>query len=334
MSPKPVLFLFFLAVPFTSPQITGARQDPPKSAPKATDQPLAVSADFSTAPAPECGSSRTLQLQFHYSGEKPLRGYLVRLSIPDPVNLKPAGKTFHEIRDSRNEMIAPGSNWTRTSCTSSTLASGQSASITPTVDFLKFADGSAWGPMHLPESHELIGVMDGQDFSVKTTDLERYVGPLSPDTTPVPEEDLQFQTIGPLRFLSGIYRDPKGKECLAVEATNAGDAPIRAFVFIESFFDSATGARLRRVATKKLETHGNSSNYLQPGAKWLCDTRKFSYSSDGSLANYTITLDFVIFADGSTYGPKQSRESDEVVGMLRGIDAQLNPSMRINQPPN
>jgi hypothetical protein len=244
----------------------------------------------------------------------------------------PVEQTVHEIRDSRDQMIVPGADWTRTVCSSISLAPSQS--VTTIVDFLKFPDGSAWGPMHLPESHELIGVMDGQDFAVKTTDLERYVSPLSPDTTPIPEEHLQFQTIGPLRFLSGIYHDPKNKECLAVEATNAGDAPIRAFVFTESFFDSATGARLRRVATKKLETHGNSTHYLLPGGTWLCDTRKFSYSSDGSLANYTITLDFVVFADGSTYGPKQSRESDEVLGMLRGIDAQSNPGLHTHQPPN
>jgi hypothetical protein len=331
MSPRPALLLFLLAVPFSSSQITGAQQDPPKGAPKPADQPLAVTAELSTTPAPECGSSQALLLQFHYSGDKPLRGYLVRLVALNAAHRAPVEQTVHEIRDSRDQMIVPGADWTRTVCSSISLAPSQS--VTTIVDFLKFPDGSAWGPMHLPESHELIGVMDGQDFAVKTTDLERYVSPLSPDTTPIPEEHLQFQTIGPLRFLSGIYHDPKNKECLAVEATNAGDAPIRAFVFTESFFDSATGARLRRVATKKLETHGNSTHYLLPGGTWLCDTRKFSYSSDGSLANYRITLDFVVFADGSTYGPKQSRESDEVLGMLRGIDAQSNPSLHTHQPP-
>jgi hypothetical protein len=332
MSPKVALFLFFLAVPFTSSQIAGTQQDPAKVAPKPTDQPLAVTAELSATSAPECGSSQAFLLHFHYSGDKPLRGYLIRLLASNSANHAPVEQTFHEIRDSRDQMIVPGADWTRTACSSIGLAPSQS--VNTIVDFLKFPDGSAWGPMHLPESHELIGVMDGQDFSVKTTDLERYVSPLSRETTPTPEELLQFQTIGPLRFLSGIYHDPKGKECLAVEATNAGDAPIRAFVFTESFFDSATGARLRRVATKKLETHGNSTHYLFPGGTWLCDTRKFSYSSDGSLAKYTITLDFVVFADGTTYGPKQSRESDEVVGMLRGIDGQSNPGLHTHQPPN
>jgi hypothetical protein len=80
MSPKPVLFLLFLAVPFASSQITGAQQDSPKGAPKPADQPLAVTAELSTTPAPECGSSQALLLQFHYSNDKPLRGYLVPAS--------------------------------------------------------------------------------------------------------------------------------------------------------------------------------------------------------------------------------------------------------------
>jgi hypothetical protein len=29
----------------------------------------------------------------------------------------------------------------------------------------------------------------------------------------------------------------------------------------------------------------------------------------------------VVFADGSTFGPKKSQESDEVLGMFNGIDA-------------
>jgi len=46
-----------------------------------------------------------------------------------------------------------------------------------------------------------------------------------------------------------------------------------------------------------------------------------------SPANYTIALDLVIFADGSMFGPKQSRESDEVLGMFLGTDT-ANPTGR------
>jgi hypothetical protein len=42
---------------------------------------------------------------------------------------------------------------------------------------------------------------------------------------------------------------------------------------------------------------------------------------DGTPASYKITVDLVVFADGSTFGPKKSQESDEVLGMFDGIDA-------------
>jgi hypothetical protein len=48
---------------------------------------------------------------------------------------------------------------------------------------------------------------------------------------------------------------------------------------------------------------------------------------DGTLASYKISVDLVAFADGSIFGPKKSAESDEVLGMLRGIDA-ANDSSR------
>jgi len=114
---------------------------------------------------------------------------------------------------------------------------------------------------------------------------------------------------------------------LAVQATNIGATPIRGYVFTASFFDPTTGNRLRRLTTKELETHGNPNGYLLPGATWVAGARKFSYLPDGTLASHTIILDLVVFADGSLFGPKQSSESDEVLGMFQGIDG-ANPSSK------
>ncbi len=52
----------------------------------------------------------------------------------------------------------------------------------------------------------------------------------------------------------------------------------------------------------------------------MVSPRKFSYLPDGTPASYKINLDLVVFADGSTFGPKKSQESDEVLGILQGID--------------
>ena len=194
--------------------------------------------------------------------------------------------------------------------------------VTARIDVLDFADGSIWGPASLASSHDLIGTLNGIDFvGNTTTELARYVSPISPQQGPFPVTDVQTQTIGPLKIESGIWRDEHGQDMLAVNVTNESSTPIRGYLLVTSFFDPATGTSIRRVSTKELETHGNPADYLAPGATWVADPRKFSYLSDGTLASYKISVDVVAFADGSIFGPIKSAESQEVLGMLRGIDS-------------
>ncbi len=134
-------------------------------------------------------------------------------------------------------------------------------------------------------------------------------------------EDIESQTLGPLRIESGVWRDERGQDMLAVEVTNESVKPIRGYLLTTSFLDPATGNRIRRFSTKELDTSGNPSDYLAPGSAWVADPRKFSHLPDGTLASYKIAVDLVVFADGSTFGPKKSQESDEVLGMFDGIDA-------------
>jgi hypothetical protein len=317
MRPRHIPFLFAIALgPVVSPQTATGQDDKIKIA----VPPLNVTAHFSTAPVADCNSGNGLIVQFHYVGTKPLRAYLVSLAPAYSESVKALTKqTVQEVRDSR-EPIVNGAEWTRTVCSVVNANAGPAVRVIPIVDALRFADGSIWGPGSLPESHQLFGTMDGMDFSVKTTDLLRYVSPILPRGGPVPVEDIQFQTIGPLRIETGVWHEESGTAMVAVEATNVGTAPIRGFVFATSFFDPNSGAPLRSVTTKELETQGNPSHYLLPGASWVAGPRKFSYLPDGSRASYKITLDLVVFADGSTFGPKRSRESDEVLGMFRGID--------------
>ena len=323
MSPKPSILLLAIVV-----CLCVSLQDVAAQGNQKEISPLNVTGQFSTTLGADCKSGKGLVLQFHYAGTQALRGYLVTLALTD----SQAGKvlteqTFQEARDSRGPMIVDGAEWTRTSCSIVETIAGHALNVITKVDVLKFVDGSIWGPASLPASHRLIGTMDGMDFGVKTTDLEHFVSPILPQGGPVPVERIQFQNIGPLRFVSGIWHDDNNKEMLAVEATNVSASPIRGYVFTESFLDPATGNRLRRVTTKELETHGDPTHYLLPGATWVAGPRKFSYLPDGSPADYTITLDLVVFADGSMFGAKQSRESDEVLGMFFGIDT-TNPTSR------
>ena len=319
MRHKPMLPLFVLALgPFVLALNAAAQGEKMK----VEIPPLSVTAEVSTAPGTECDGAKDLVAHFHYVGAQPLRGYLVQFAFFDQATRKPIEKqSIQEVRDSREPMIADGAEWTRTVCSIPETKPGESLAVQARVDVLKFVDGSLWGPASLPESHQLIGTIDGMDFSVKTTDLLRYVSPILPRGGPVPVEDIQFQTIGPLRIETGTWYEENGTAMAALEATNVGAVPIRGFVFATSFFDPSSGAKLRSVTTKELETQGIPSHYLLPGATWVAGPRRFSYLADGSRASYKITLDLVVFADGSTFGPKKGRESDEVLGMLRGIDS-------------
>ncbi len=280
-----------------------------------------VTKEFSFSPSPGCDAGEGLMVQLHYAGTQPLRGYVVRLSFADPQTGKVAQEqSLQEVRGPREPMIASGADWTRTVCARPKKVLENSRAVTASVDALKFANGSVWGPAPLHESHEMIGTLDGMDFVEKTTKLERYVAPILPQQGAFPVEGVEWQTLGPLKLESGISRNEHGQELLAVAVTNESAKAIRGYLSTTAFFDPSTGTRIRRFSTKELETHGNPTDYLAPGATWIADPRKLSYLVDGTPASYKITLDLVVFADGSTFGPKKSSESYEVLGMIQGID--------------
>jgi hypothetical protein len=318
MTPRMIACVFVMVLGlFVFSRTVSAQQDA-----NLQPSPLVVTTQFSSGLGGDCKTGEGLIVQMYYTGTQPLRGYLVRFDLADATTGKVLQKQIlQEIRDAHEPMIAGGTEWTRTVCSMAKKMLGDSIAVTARVDVLKFADSSVWGPLALRESHQLVGALDGMDFIAKTTELERFVSPILPERGPAPVEGIQTQTIGPLRIESGVWRDEDGQEMMAVEVTNASDTPIRGYLFSTSFFDPATGMRIRRFSTKELETHGNPSDYLAPGSSWIADPRRFSHLADGSPAPYTINLDLVVFADGSTFGPKKSPESDEVLGMFRGIDA-------------
>jgi hypothetical protein len=313
---KRVVFLAAVTVGILACLQTAVAQDEPKES-----SPLSITTRFSSDLDKWCQDGKGVIAQLHYTGSKLLRGYLVVLSFAGSTTDKSIeGPWIREIRGPDQPMIDNDAEWTRTDCVPEKFT-GDILTLTANVDVLVFADGSIWGPASLAKSHELIGTLNGIDFQGKTTtQLERYVSPISSQRGPFPVADVQTQTIGPLKIESGVWRDDHGQDMLAVNVTNESSVPIRAYVLTTSFFDPATGARIRRFSTKELETHGNPADYLAPGATWVADPRKFSYLSDGTPASYKISVDFVAFANGFVFGPKRSRESDEVLGMLSGID--------------
>jgi hypothetical protein len=324
-----LLFALILGIP----QHLQASPTPDESA----AMPLTVTAQYFTNSDGQCKGGPGVLAQFRYEGDQPLRGYLVKFDFASlSAGKKQHEQTLQEIRAQSEPMIAPGEEWTRTLCHISPRLSPQNKKIQAEpppihaeVDVLKFADGSIQGPLSLRASHQLVGEIDGMDFLSHETELQRFVSPLLPQDGPMPAQRVKSRTIGPLKIVSGAWRDEQGRDQLAAEVTNQSRAPIRGFLLKTVFFDPATGDRIRRFTIKELETHGNPSDYLVPGASWVIDPHNFSYLPDGTPAPYEISIDLVVFANGSTFGPKNSQESDEVVGMFQGIDRAL----RANQEP-
>jgi hypothetical protein len=283
--------------------------------------PLNVTTEFSSSVGAECDGGEGLVVQLQYTGAQPLRGYLVALYPRDSVTgRKLPLRAIQGFTSPLESMIATGTTWTRTVCAIPESVAGVSVTVTAKIDVLKFADGTIWGPAALSATHQLLGQFEGMDFVMGSSPEEKFVAPILPAGDPVPVQSPKSQTTGPVSIESGIWRDPANTDMLVLEITNASATPIRGYVFTISFIDPATGNYIRRVTTKEVETHGDPSDYLAPAGTWLASPRKFSHLDDGSLADYKIDLDYVVFADGSTFGPHKSRESDELQGMILGIE--------------
>jgi hypothetical protein len=314
--PGMVIFLQMVILSLFAGSQSIAAQDKQAAAP-----PLRVTTQGLLGLDRGCKAGEGLIVQLHYTGEKPLRGYVLTFDSADSGARKPLNdEILEEARGQREPLILSGQEWNRIICSVPKKILGDPTTLSAKIDVLKFEDGSIWGPAALRESHQLIGKLDGMDFIEKATELKKFVSPILPEQGPLPGGKVESQKIGPLRFDSGIWRDERGQDKLAVEVTNESETPVRGYLFTITFFDPKTGTTIRRVSTKELETQGNPSGYLAPGQTWVGDPRKFSVLPDGSLASYKITLDLVVFANGSIFGPMKSQESAEVLGMFDGID--------------
>jgi hypothetical protein len=212
-------------------------------------------------------------------------------------------------------MIMPGAEWHSTVCGLTKDADVNNVSAVP--DLIMYEDGSTAGPAGLRESNHLDGVSVGMNFAAGNDAVERAYVTATPGITgePLPKDDRS----SPLEFSASVEREDSGQALLVVEATNRGAVPVIGYDYTISFSDHVTGAFVKDVTTKALETRGNAADYLQAGATWASGGRNLPTSSDGALDTYEVTLDTVVLADGTVLGPRRSRESDELVGMIEGI---------------
>ena len=272
------------------------------------------------------GKTNVVGLSMRNTGDKALRGYVVAVWYHDVGSRIVAHSTVGKLVHPADPMIEPGAAWHGTACGLSNGADLEDPKAQ--VDLLMYADGDTWGPVELAESNHLDGVSIGMNFAAGGDDQQRgYVTP-----TPVAAEMqgkpiLNLGAPMPLKFYGTIDRDDSGQLLLVVQAENTGDVPVVGYEYSVTYYDRDTRDAVKSVGTKTMETHGNAENYLQPGAMWASGGRKIPTSQNGEPDTYTVRLDAVVLADGSVLGPRQSRESDELVGMIEGIGA-VNVSLK------
>jgi hypothetical protein len=260
-----------------------------------------------------------LGVDIENQGQKPLRGFLAAIYYREPG--KQANQQY-ELLHYQGQTIFPGKKFRLTVCDLPSDADLENVRFK--VDLLAFEDKSISGPLNLPESNHIYGVIEGFDFVSGGSPVAKFVTPtpvsrpLASDLVPSGDNSL------PLEFAGTVDRSHPGQLSLTIVATNKGSVPVIGYEYKISFFDHMTGAFVRSVTTKTLATTGNPSDYLFPGASWSSGARRLSVSSDGVPNDYQIKLDVVALANGKTLGPRRSKESDELLGMLQGIqDAKL-----------
>ncbi len=253
-------------------------------------------------------------LDIEYHGRKPLHGFLAAIYYREPGEQT---AEHYGLFTYLGETIVPGQKWQSIYC--GLPADADLENLHFKVDLLGFVDQSIAGPRDLRQSNRFYGVLEGMNFVAGSPDA-KYVAPVpvaSISGDPVPSGDDSL----PLEFIGTVERDDSERLSLTIEATNKGSVPVVGYEFKISFFDHATGAFVGSVTTKTLATTGDSSDYLLPGASWSSGARRLSASSDVIPDDYKITLDTVVLADGRVLGPRRSRESAELLGMLEAIQA-------------
>lgn len=123
--------------------------------------------------------------------------------------------------------------------------------------------------------------------------------------------------------LAVTWTSDAGTGALALSVQNVSATRIRAYVVQIAFTNAETGASLGQFVRSSVKglKDGNPT-YVEPGqsvqaAKAIAIPR----DSSGNLAKVSIvSIDSVIFADGSQWGPAKLPQSQKVVGMLEAID--------------
>lgn len=110
----------------------------------------------------------------------------------------------------------------------------------------------------------------------------------------------------------------------AFRVTNTSDKPIRAFVIAIESFDATgkAGGRTSRVGVRGTLPPPQPAT-LAPGETISERLRKLPVDSAGNPFKVQTSVDYVLFVDGSWWGPNTLNESRRISGILTGHDQTL-----------
>jgi len=134
--------------------------------------------------------------------------------------------------------------------------------------------------------------------------------------TPEPNQSSQALAVTPQPSSSG--------ESFTLDVRNVSGKNIRGYVLSIQYKNASTGENvLHRSQAVFKPTKNGQRQYISPGQ--VMNSRKaltVPRDSAGHLAEYTVTVDSVVFEDGSWEGPRELRDSAVLEGMIQEQDRQ------------
>ncbi len=130
----------------------------------------------------------------------------------------------------------------------------------------------------------------------------------------------QVTSNSPLEIQSFSRQSADSSAEVSLTVLNKADKDVVALTLATTYFDAENKA-VGRLATNQifgLEPKATRKT-LAPGERWA--TQKglpLPVSQNGSPARYEIVVDYVLFKDGSTWGPDQMKQSLHIAGIQKG----------------
>jgi hypothetical protein len=107
---------------------------------------------------------------------------------------------------------------------------------------------------------------------------------------------------------------------------NAAKKDIAACVVVTEFYDGET--KVMQQMTRLISGHPNAST-LVPGSAWYPGViARAVHQATGRPLDYKPVLDYVVFTDGSTWGPDAMKNAGYIEGYLQGVRIGAKPPSR------